>query len=168
MFAAADIAAFGIKYPVYNDQLFNYTQQLVKNNPNIRNITAIYNANLQNPYVMQYTLDVQRQVTSTMVFQSAVVGTRGVKFPEFRVANVVNRITGLRPNPGRRRAALLDPQLPTQPTTDGKIRSGSASPVALVSDANYTWSKALGNGGGDTGVCTMMARTGLAIRTSLT
>ena len=152
VFAAADIAAFGIKYPVYNDQLFSYTQQLVKNNSNIRNITAIYNPNLQNPYVMQYTLDVQRQVTSTMVFQSAVVGTRGVKFPEFRVANVVDRVTGLRPNPNilGQPYYIDNSQNTTYYGWQNSFRKRFSSGFSF--DANYTWSKALGNGGGDTGV----------------
>ena len=150
-FAAADIAAFGIKYPVYNDQLFGFTQQLIKSNPNIRNITAIYNPDLQNPYVMQYTLDVQRQVTSTMVFQSAVVGTRGVKFPEFRFANVVNRLTGLRPNPNMlgQPYYIDNSQSTTYYGWQNSFRKRFSGGFSF--DANYTWSKALGNGGGDTG-----------------
>jgi outer membrane receptor protein involved in Fe transport len=152
VFAAADIAAFGIKYPIYNDQLFNYTQQLVKSNPNVRNITAIFNANLQDPYVMQYTLDVQRQVTSTMVFQSAIVGTRGVKFPEYRVSNAVNRLTGLRPNPNLlgQPYYIDNSQSTTYYGWQNSFRKRFSSGFSF--DANYTWSKALGNGGGDTGV----------------
>jgi len=151
-FAAADIAAFGIKYPVYNDQLYTYTQQIVKANPNVRNITAIYNPDLQNPYVMQYTLDVQRQVTSTMVFQSAIVGTRGVKFPEFRVANVVDRVTGLRPNPNilGQPYYIDNSQSTVYYGWQNSFRKRFSAGFSF--DANYTWSKALGNGGGDTGV----------------
>jgi TonB dependent receptor len=97
-FTPEDIKTFGIKYPDFNDNLFKYTQQLVKTTPIIY-VSGIYYPKLQNPYTMQYTLDIQRQVTSTSVFQTAVVGTRGVKFPMFRPANSVNRLTGLRPNP---------------------------------------------------------------------
>ena len=44
------------------------------------------------------------------MFQTAYVGTRGVKFVMFRFANQVDRITGLRPNP-EPAATLLRRQL---------------------------------------------------------
>ena len=106
-FTSADISTFGIKYPDYNDNFMTYVQQLIKTTP-ITNVTGIYNPNLQSPYTLQYTLDIQRQITPTMMFQTAYVGTRGVKFIMFRFANQVDRITGLRPNPDLRQPYYVD------------------------------------------------------------
>ena len=114
------------------------------------NVAGIYNAHLQNPYTMQYTLDMQRQVTSTMVFQTAVVGTRGVKFPMFRFANTVDRITGLRPNPNLGQPYYIDnSQTSTYYGWQNSLQKAILQSLSF--DINYTWSKALSNGGGDTG-----------------
>lgn len=43
-----------------------------------------------------------------MMFQTAVVGSRGVKFILFRFANQVDRQTGLRPNPNLRQPYYVD------------------------------------------------------------
>jgi len=48
-FTPADIKQFGIKYPDFNDNLFNYAQQLTNSSP-IVYVAAIYNTNFQNPY----------------------------------------------------------------------------------------------------------------------
>ena len=148
-FTPADIAAFGIKFPDYNDNLFKYAQQLVKTS-SVVYVSGIYNTRLQSPYTMQYTLDVQRQITPSMVFQTAVVGTRGLKFPMFRPANAVNRITGLRPNPNLGQPNYVDnSQTVTYYGWQNSLRKRFSRSFSF--DVNYTWSKALSNGGGDTG-----------------
>ena len=148
-FTPEDIKAFGIKFPDYNDNLFKYAQQLVKTSSVIY-VSGIYNAHLQNPYTMQYTLDIQRQITPTMVFQTAIVGTRGLKFPLFRPVNAVDRATGLRPNPNLGQPNYVDnSQTMTYYGWQNSIRKRFSRNFSF--DVNYTWSKALGNGGGDTG-----------------
>ncbi|HYZ87615.1 MAG TPA: TonB-dependent receptor [Bryobacteraceae bacterium] len=148
-FTSADINAFGIKYPMYNDDFMRFVQQLIKTTP-ITNVTGIYNPNLQSPYTMQYTLDIQREITPTMVFQTAFVGTRGVKFVMFRFANQVDRLTGLRPNPNLRQPYYVDnSQTSTYYGWQNSFRKRFSRGLSF--DANYTWSKALANGGGDTG-----------------
>ena len=113
-------------------------------------VSGIYNTHLQSPYTMQYTLDLQRQITSTTVFQTAVVGTRGVKFPMFRPVNSVNRITGLRPNPNLGQPNYVDnSQTVTYYGWQNSLRKRFSRSFSF--DVNYTWSKALSNGGGDTG-----------------
>lgn len=149
IFAAADIKAFGIKYPDYNENFFRYAQQVVKTSGAIYT-AGIYNTHLQAPYTMQYTLDIQRQVTPTVMFQTAVVGTRGLKFILFRPANAVDRITGLRPNPRMAQPYYIDnSQTLTYYGWQNSFRKRFSRGLSL--DAHYTWSKALGNGGGDTG-----------------
>jgi outer membrane receptor protein involved in Fe transport len=148
-FTSADISAFGIKYPMYNDDFMNFVQQLIRTTP-ITNVTGIYNPGLQSPYTMQYTVDVQREITPSMMFQTAVVGSRGVKFILFRFANQVDRITGLRPNPNLRQPYYVDnSQTSTYYAWQNSLRKRFSHGLSF--DANYTWSKTLANGGGDTG-----------------
>jgi outer membrane receptor protein involved in Fe transport len=148
-FTSADISAFNIRYPDYNDNFMTYVQQLIKNTP-ITNVTGIYNPELQSPYTMQYTLDIQREITPTMMFQTAFVGSRGVKFIMFRFANQVNRLTGLRPNPNLRQPYYVDnSQSSTYYAWQNSFRKRFSHGLSF--DANYTWSKTLANGGGDTG-----------------
>ncbi|MBZ5610641.1 MAG: TonB-dependent receptor [Acidobacteriia bacterium] len=149
-FTPADIKTFAIKYPDYNDNFFKYTQQLTQTSP-ITYVSAIYSPSLQNPYTMQYTFDIQRQITSTVMFQTAFVGTRGVKFPLWRSANTVDRLTGLRPNPnlGGQPNYVDSSQTMTYYGWQNSIRKRFGHQLSF--DVNYTWSKALGNGGGDSG-----------------
>src|ERR1051326_6615388 len=148
-FTPSDIQRFGIKYPDFNDNLFKDTQQLTQASP-IVYVSGIYSPSFQNPYTMQYTLDIQRQITSTMMFQTAFVGTRGVKFPMFRPVNAVDRLTGLRPNPNLGQPNYVDnSQTMTYNGWQNSFRKRFAAGFSF--DVNYTWSKALANGGGDTG-----------------
>jgi outer membrane receptor protein involved in Fe transport len=148
-FTSEDISTFGIKYPEYNDTFMSYVQQLIRDTP-ITNVTGIYNPDLQSPYTMQYTLDIQREITPTMMFQTAFVGTRGVKFIMFRFANQVDRITGLRPNPNLRQPYYVDnSQSSTYYAWQNSFRKRFSHNLSF--DANYTWSKSLANAGGDTG-----------------
>lgn len=148
-FTSADINAFGIRYPMYNDDFMGFVQQLIRTTP-ITNVTGIYNPNLQSPYTMQYTLDIQREITPTMMFQTAFVGSRGVKFVLFRFANQVDRLTGLRPNPNLRQPYYVDnSQSSTYYAWQNSFRKRFSHGLSF--DANYTWSKTLANGGGDTG-----------------
>lgn len=148
-FAREDIARFGIKYPDFNDNFFKYVQQLVAETPLV-NVTGIYNPQLRSPYTVQYSLDIQRQITPTMVFQTAFVGTRGVKFILFRFANNVDRLTGLRPNPNLGRPYYVDnSQTSTYYGWQNALEKRFSRNLSFR--ASYTWSKALGNGGGDTG-----------------
>ena len=148
-FTPQDISAFGIKFPDFNENLFKYAQQLVKTS-SVVYVSGVYNTHLQSPYTMQYTLDVQRQITSSTVFQTAVVGTRGLKFPMFRPINSVNRITGLRPNPNLGQPNYVDnSQTVTYYGWQNSLRKRFSRSFSF--DVNYTWSKALSNGGGDTG-----------------
>lgn len=148
-FTPADISRFGIKYPDFNDNFFKHAQELVKTSGTTY-VSGIYNPKLQNPYTIQYTLDIQRQITPTMMLQSAFVGTRGVKFILFRSANQVDRLTGLRPNPNLGQPYYIDnSQNLTYFGWQNSFRKRFSSRLSF--DVNYTWSKALANGGGDTG-----------------
>jgi hypothetical protein len=75
---------------------------------------------------------------------------RGVKFPMFRPANTVNRLTGLRPNPNLGQPYYVDnSQSVTYHGWQNSFKKRFSAGFSF--DVNYTWSKALSNGGGDTG-----------------
>jgi hypothetical protein len=73
-----------------------------------------------------------------------------VKFPLWRTANAVNRLTGNVPNPNLGQPYYMDNSQSStyygwQNTLKKRFSNG------LSFDANYTWSKDLSNGGGDVG-----------------
>jgi len=149
IFSRADITAFGITYPNYNDSFFNLAQQQTRNS-SITNVAAIFNPQLQNPYSIQYTISFQRQLSESLVFETAGVGTRGVKFPLWRNANTVNRLTGSRPNPNLGQPYYMDnSQSSTYYGWQTTLKKRFSKRFSF--DVNYTWSKTLANGGGDTG-----------------
>jgi hypothetical protein len=97
---------------------------------------------------MNYTLAVQRALTSTLVFETGFVGSRGVKFNLHRTFNPVDRVTGLRPNPGDIQGDYLDNSQQTnynswQTSLKQRLKRG------LAFNVNYTWGKALSYAGGD-------------------
>lgn len=148
-FTPQDISGFGINYPMYNDNFFGFAQQAVKNASNT-NVFAIYNTHLQNPYTLQYSVDVERQITPSIVFQSGFVGTRGVKFIAWRFANRVDRLTGLRPNPDLGQPYYADnSQTSTYVGWQSSLKKRFSRNFSF--DVNYTWGKSLANGGGDIG-----------------
>ena len=148
-FTAADILKFGIKFPDFNDNLFKYTQQLTQTSP-IVYVAGIYSPSFQNPYTMQYTLDIQRQITSTMVFQTADCRHTGREVSDVSASQSVDRLTGLRPNPNLGQPNYVDnSQSVTYYGWQNSFRKRFSPGLSF--DVNYTWSKALSNGGGDTG-----------------
>jgi hypothetical protein len=59
----------------------------------------MFDPNYVAPYTMNMYLGVQRALTGSMMFETAFVGNRGVKFTMLRKYNQIDRVTGLRPNP---------------------------------------------------------------------
>ena len=149
-FAQADIARFGIKFPQYNDDFFGYVKQAIQSRPGAIFVSTIYNTELKSPYTMQYSLDIQRQLTPTLLFQTGLVGTRALHFIMFRQANQINRLTGLRPNPNMAQPDYVDnSQNSTYYGWQNSLKKRFSNNFSF--DVNYTWSKALANGSGDTG-----------------
>jgi hypothetical protein len=115
-----------------------------------RNVFQMFNPDLQAPYTMQFSLDVQRQLTRTIVLNTGFVGTRGVKLTLFRSANRVDRITGLRPNPNLSQPVYTDnSQSMSYYAWQSSLKKRFSSNLSF--DVNYTWSKGLGTAGGDFG-----------------
>ena len=90
----AEGQALGLKYPVFNEDVLpklTASGQLQRD--------YLWDPHTQNPYSMNFYLGVQHELTGTTMFETAFVGTRGVKFRLNREYNEVNRLTGARPNP---------------------------------------------------------------------
>jgi hypothetical protein len=141
---------YGIAWPMYNDDLRIIAEQEAARSGRITPFT-VFDPNLQNPYSINFTFSVQRELTESLMIESAYVGNRGMKFLLYRWYNTVDRLTGERPNPNMGEGYYVDNSQQTRfhswQTTLRKRYSRN-----LSGSINYTWAKALSNGGGgDTG-----------------
>jgi hypothetical protein len=150
-FGADQINQFGIQYPEFNQNFLNIVQQLASAGGSTPvSIAQMFDSNLKVPYTMQFSLDIQRQLTPTLMFSTAFVRTRGVHFIEFRYANKVGRLTGVRPNPNLSQFVYDDNSqgLTYNAWMSSLIKRYSNN---LTFTVNYTWSKGITNGTGDFG-----------------
>jgi outer membrane receptor protein involved in Fe transport len=148
-FDPALIARFGIRYPMFNENFFDFVLQQSKESQRT-NVFQIFDPKLQVPYTMQYSLDIQRQLTPTVMLSTGIAGTRGVKLILFRAANRVDRLTGLRPNPNLSQPIYTDnSQSLTYYAWQSSLSKRFSSKLSF--DVNYTWSKGIANAGGDFG-----------------
>ncbi|MBI2685211.1 MAG: TonB-dependent receptor [Acidobacteria bacterium] len=148
-FIRADTTRLGIKWPTYNDDLIKIIDSETKARGWI-NTFSVVDPHLQNPYTMQYTFGVQREINSTLAFETGLVGVRGVKFLMQRWMNEPSRTTGLRPNP------LLNVNYYVDSTQQSSYVSWQSSlrkrfAHGLSGSVHYTWGKGLSTGGGDIG-----------------
>jgi hypothetical protein len=101
-----------------------------------------------NPYAMQWTFTVQRQLTETMVFETGYTGTRGLKITMAHNRNLPDRETNVRPFPGTLQFSHND-------ASDVSWYHGWQTSLRkrlsrdLSFDVNYTWSKAMAVSIGD-------------------
>jgi len=145
------ISRFNVRWPVFNADFLRQVQQLAQEaGASPRNVFQIFNTDLQAPYTMQFSLDVQRQLTRSIVLNTGFVGTRGVKLILFRAGNRVDRMTGLRPNPNLSQPIYTDnSQSLSYYSWQSSLKKRFSSQFSL--DVNYTWSKGLGTASGDFG-----------------
>jgi Carboxypeptidase regulatory-like domain/TonB dependent receptor len=136
-------AALGLKFPAYNDDL-----ALVALAENKIGVTRRINPHYESPYAMNYTLGIQRALTPSLVLESAFVGSRGVKFVMVRTFNRVDRVTGLRPNPGDIQGSYNDNSQQTNFNSwQTSLRQRFARGLGF--NVHYTWGKAMSYSGGD-------------------
>jgi hypothetical protein len=139
-----EAAQLGWKFPIYQEDILLYFASL----PNTV-VGALINPNLRPAYAMNYTLGFQKALTSTLMLDTAYVGTRGVKFPMGRTYNQVDRITGIRPNAAMGEGAYTDnSQESVFHSWQTSLRQRFSH--GLLFGANYTWGKALSYTGGGT------------------
>jgi hypothetical protein len=143
-FSRAEATALGLRFPAYTENMIDSFLSL--NRPT--QPSARFEPHFQSPYAMNYTLGIQKALTSTLVLETAFVGTRGVKFFLTRTFNQVDRVTGIRPNPNDIQGLYVDNSQQTnynswQTTLKQRLTRG------LQLSIDHTWGKALSYVGGD-------------------
>jgi outer membrane receptor protein involved in Fe transport len=140
-----EVAQNGLRFPIYNEDIL----PLVAGGSRIL-IADIFNPHIHAPYSMNLYLGYQRELTPSLMVETAFAGNRGVSFLTYRTFNPVDRVTGRRPNPNLGEGNYLDNSQNTVyyswQTSVRKRHSGG-----LSFGAHYTWGKGLSYAGGDIG-----------------
>ncbi len=101
-----------------------------------------------NPYTMQWTLDIQRQLSPTLVFQTGYVGNKGLKISQSHTFNLGDRVTGIRPVPSILESNLRDASdFSTYHAWQTSLRKRLSYDLAF--NVNYTWSRNMALSQGD-------------------
>ena len=142
-FVGADITRLNLRYPLTNAQMLP-----VVRGENVPRAFEIFAEDNPNPYTMQWTLDIQRQLSPTLVFQTGYVGNKGVKISQSHTANTPDRITGLRPVPTVLNVNLRDASdFSTYHAWQTSLRKRFSYDLAF--NVNYTWSRNMALSQGD-------------------
>lgn len=150
-FSQVENESVGAKYPMVNIEMMPLARAFIKNKGVELAYTTI-DTHLQSPYTINYQLNVQRQITDTMMWEIGYVGIRGIKFPMHRRYNLVDRITGIRPNP------IFSPS-GTYVSSDESVMNHSLQTSFrkrmssnLSFDVHYTYGQTMAFAGGDVGL----------------
>jgi hypothetical protein len=101
-----------------------------------------------NPYTMQWTLDIQRQLSPTLVFQTGYVGNKGLKISQSHTTNLPDRITGARLVPTVLNVNLRDASdFSTYHAWQTSLRKRFSHDLSF--NVNYTWSRNMALSQGD-------------------
>ena len=145
VFSKAESAQRNIRFPIFNDTVRTALVAL-----NRVQITEVFEPTAQNPYSINLYVGVQRELSPTLMLETAFVGNRGVKFRVGRVSNLPDRVTGVRRNPtigeGRYFHNIQNSVYYSWQTSLRKRYSRNLSGAV-----HYTWGRALSYAGGDTG-----------------
>ena len=145
-FSRAESAQYGLKFPAYNEDMVDI---VLAQNRGPQASTRI-DPNFQSPYAMNYSIEIQRALTRSLMFETGYVGSRGVKFNLGRTFNPVDRVTGIRPNPNDIQGTYLDNSQQTNFNSwQTSLKQRFSRGLAL--NVHYTWGKALSYAGGDVG-----------------
>jgi hypothetical protein len=135
-----------LKFPAYNEDMVGI---VVAQNRSSQ-ASARVDPNFQSPYAMNYSLEIQKALSPSVVFVTGYVGSRGVKFNLGRTFNPVDRVTGLRPNPNDIQGSYLDNSQQTNYNSwQTSLKQRFTRGLAL--NVHHTWGKALAYAGGDVG-----------------
>ncbi len=142
-FSGSLLNSLNLRYPMTNPEGIALVTGL-----GLPNAYEIFDETNPNPYSAQWTLDIQRQLSPTTVFQIGYVGTRGMKINLSHRYNQPDRVTGDPPVPGVLESLWRN-------ASDSSTYHGlqTALRQRLVRDVtfnlNYTWSKTMAVAGGD-------------------
>jgi len=151
-YSAREAARLGVRYPFSNEEVIPVSLQDIQASGN-ELVFSLITPDLQNPYTINYQFNIQRQLTSDLMWEVGYVGTRGVKFPMHRRFNLPDRQTGVRPNP------KIIPGGPYFVDMGESVMNHSLQTSArkrfsrnVSFDIHYTWGKTIAYTGGDVGV----------------
>ena len=141
--SASDVASLGLKYPLTNKDFLAIISS--------RNVPAGYSLvdpNYRNPYSLQWSLDIQRQLTPTLAFQTGYVGNKGLKIVAAHNINLPDRDTGLRPYPDALTSGWANnSDFSYYHAWESSLRKRSSR--GLTFNAHYTWGRAISINEGD-------------------
>jgi Carboxypeptidase regulatory-like domain/TonB dependent receptor len=144
-FSKQEAIDLGLRFPAYNEDV----QPLVERAGRTQ-IADIFDPKIHAPYSMNIYLGVQRELTSSLMLESAFVGNRGVSFMLYRIYNQVDPLTDIRPNPNMGQGNYLDnSQNSIYYSWQTSLRKRYSTNLSF--GAHYTWGKALSYSGGDIG-----------------
>ena len=151
-YSAQEAEALGVQYPFTNEEVIPIALADIQATGN-ELVFSLITPDLQNPYTINYQLNIQRQLTRDMMWEIGYVGTRGVKFPMHRRFNLPDRQTGVRPNPSiipggpyfvDMGESVMNHSLQTS------LRKRFSRSISF--DFHYTYGKTIAFTGGDVGV----------------
>jgi len=147
-----EAAALNVKFPLINEQILPIAQQDIQAK-GTELVFSLITPDLQNPYTINYQLNIQRQLRSDLMWEIGYVGTRGVKWPMHRRFNLPDRLTGIRPNPqvipgGPYFVDMGESAMNHSLQTSLRKRFSNN----FSGDLHYTWGKTFAYQGGDVGV----------------
>ncbi|MCS7025071.1 MAG: TonB-dependent receptor [Bryobacteraceae bacterium] len=135
--SAADITRFNLRYPMSNEQAAVIVRGL-----DVPRGYNVVDPNNRDPYSMQWSFDIQRQIGKSLTFQTGYVGNRGLKITASHNFNLPDRITGVSPFPqslqiGWRNQSDFSYYHGWQSSLRKRFGSG------LQFNVHYTWSKSM-------------------------
>lgn len=151
IWSKSEAQRLGVRYPLYAEDTLSIAETDVAASGR-RLIFSAINPHLQNPYTLNYQLNVARELKNDLMVEVGYVGLHGVKFPLHRRMNLPDRITGERPNP------LLIPGGYYVDNSDSTVYHSLQTSIRkrfsrnFSFDGHYTWGKSLSLQGGDVGV----------------
>ena len=132
-----EVVRLGLKFPVYNEDVLPLVGA-----GSAAPAYQLVDPHIHTPYAINYTLGIEHALSSSLMFETAFVGTRGVKFVLPRIYNQPDAVTGVRPNPALGQSRYWD-------NSDSSIFSSWQTSVRqrysrhLSGAFHYTWGKTL-------------------------
>jgi hypothetical protein len=141
----------GIRYPMYAEDVRAIEEADVAASGR-RLVFSVIDPHLQNPYTMNFQVDVQRSLGRDLMVEAAYVGVLGRKYPMHRRYNLPDRITGVRPNPQLIPGGhyVDNSESTTYHSLQASVRKRFSNRFSF--DAHYTLGRGLSYTGGDVGV----------------
>jgi hypothetical protein len=138
----------GINFPIVT----NSVESLIQSGGLVLPWTAnAIDPNFPNPYSLQYTLDVERQLSPTMVLSVGYTGNRAADLPTVRMENLPDRVTNIVPAPSFGTFRYFDSSNSSHYNSlQVSLKKRYSSGLNL--DLNYTWSRSMGYGSSDVGL----------------